>query len=456
MSPQPPLPAPRGTRHATATLPGMSAERDCWLKARYIASDYLTLPTSEAGMTVAELLSQSPELKLVTDSEDLRPALDIAQRRMRGEHPEPQELRVERPARGLVLVRGIVSAVSSRVSPSGWLMTTDRGETLKLNTWPAEKGYPDGCRVWALLGPPATWWMWSVEMIWKDDGSPLRVPMYEAEVAGSLFAQYRRFEMLETLNLADLGVDDPLERRWAYVALLGLVNLERFVDGATVGDQPLADWARELLAMSAARKLWRKSTKPARTALVHMPPARLVKSARAAEEYAAEVLRALGYHDARVTTSGADGGVDVRSSRALAQVKMEGLPTGRPAVQNIFGIATHEQKSAIFFSLAGYTAQAMKWASDAGVACYEFGFDGSIEARTRAARKLLEGAEAARPKAQAALAAAGEPPNMARYPRFRSFGSVYREVQSRFGDPRPRDVAASPELWAEFSEAAQR
>jgi len=44
----------------------------------------------------------------------------------------------------------------------------------------------------------------------------------------------------------------------------------------------------------------------------------------AAEEYAAEVMRALGFFDAQVTGSGADGGVDVRAKDAVAQVKMEG------------------------------------------------------------------------------------------------------------------------------------
>ena len=41
-----------------------------------------------------------------------------------------------------------------------------------------------------------------------------------------------------------------------------------------------------------------------------LPPARLVKNARAAEKYAAEVMTALGYGAVRVAPLGADGGVE--------------------------------------------------------------------------------------------------------------------------------------------------
>lgn len=120
-----------------------------------------------------------------------------------------------------------------------------------------------------------------------------------------------------------------------------------------------------------------------------LPPPRLIKTHREAEEYAAEVLWALGFTDAEPTPPGADGGVDVLGSGVVAQVKMEGVPTGRPVLQAIAGIASVEGARALVFSLAGYTPQALDWAERAHVACFEFAFDGVVEPRSSAATELL-------------------------------------------------------------------
>ena len=120
-----------------------------------------------------------------------------------------------------------------------------------------------------------------------------------------------------------------------------------------------------------------------------MPEPRLVKTARAAEEYAADVMSALGFSGVEVTPPGADGGVDVRAHDAVAQVKMEGVPTSRPVVQGLFGIAAHSRKLGCFFSLAGYTAGALEWAEEVGLACFEFEFDGELSPRTTVATNLM-------------------------------------------------------------------
>jgi hypothetical protein len=122
-----------------------------------------------------------------------------------------------------------------------------------------------------------------------------------------------------------------------------------------------------------------------------LPAPRLIKTASHAEAYAAEFMRALGFADASVTPPGPDGGVDVRATGAIGQVKMEGVATGRPVVQALYGIASIEHAQGLIFSLAGYTREALQWAELASVACFEFGFDGSIEARSRAAEVLLAG-----------------------------------------------------------------
>lgn len=122
-----------------------------------------------------------------------------------------------------------------------------------------------------------------------------------------------------------------------------------------------------------------------------LPAPRLVKSAAQAEVYVGEVMESLGLTNVRVTPVGADGGVDVTSDEAVAQVKMEGVSTGRPVLQAISGIASHERKRAMVFSLAGFTQQALEWGGQAELALFEFSLDGSIEPRSPAARALILG-----------------------------------------------------------------
>lgn len=125
-----------------------------------------------------------------------------------------------------------------------------------------------------------------------------------------------------------------------------------------------------------------------------LPAPRMLKGHAAAEEYAAEVLRALGFPDATRTPTGADGGIDVAGVGLVAQVKMEALPTGRDRLQALFGVAAVEEAQAAFFSLAGYTDQARAWGERAGIALFEFAFDGSIEAINEVASSMLASADA--------------------------------------------------------------
>ena len=89
-----------------------------------------------------------------------------------------------------------------------------------------------------------------------------------------------------------------------------------------------------------------------------------------AEAAALKWMRKMDFVGAKLTQGGADGGVDVTSKVAVAQVKAEARPTGRPAVQRIHGVAVSVGRKALFFSTGGYTAQASKWADEAGVALF--------------------------------------------------------------------------------------
>ena len=84
-----------------------------------------------------------------------------------------------------------------------------------------------------------------------------------------------------------------------------------------------------------------------------------------------------------------DAGIDVASKDAVVQVKMEGILTGRPIVQALFGVATAEGKRGLFFSLAGYTPLAVEWANRVGVALFTFDYQGEPVAVNPAASQLM-------------------------------------------------------------------
>lgn len=120
-----------------------------------------------------------------------------------------------------------------------------------------------------------------------------------------------------------------------------------------------------------------------------LPRPRLVKTFNEAEEYAASIMIALGFSDVEVSRVGSDEGIDVSSFEALAQVKMEGVKTSREKVQRLTGVCSVYRKSALFFSLSGYSGPALDWAEKTHTACFEFHYDGSLIARSRAAMELM-------------------------------------------------------------------
>lgn len=72
-------------------------------------------------------------------------------------------------------------------------------------------------------------------------------------------------------------------------------------------------------------------------------------------------LRRLGFEDAAVTRYVGDGGVDIRGSEVVAQVKAETAPVGSLPVQALFGCAAAESVKGAFFSLSGFTPNALLW-----------------------------------------------------------------------------------------------
>lgn len=125
--------------------------------------------------------------------------------------------------------------------------------------------------------------------------------------------------------------------------------------------------------------------------------ATLLTNWRSAEEAAQAHMRANGFPDAELTGGGRDSGVDITAGTGVAQVKMQALPVGAPAVQQLRG-ARPTAPHHLFYSTSGYTAAALDIGDDIGVALFRVGADGAvvgINAHARAA--MRSGAVSAEP-----------------------------------------------------------
>ncbi|MGW4347878.1 restriction endonuclease [Streptomyces sp. NPDC004690] len=120
------------------------------------------------------------------------------------------------------------------------------------------------------------------------------------------------------------------------------------------------------------------------------PPAgRQIQSWQEAEHNAAAWMRHWGYEDAQARPGGSDGGVDVRSRRALGQVKYQAAAVGRPELQRLFGARGRAMdKDLLFFTGSGYAATAVEYAAENGIALFVYGLDGSMTAVNALARRI--------------------------------------------------------------------
>ncbi|MFE1592373.1 restriction endonuclease [Nocardia sp. NPDC058705] len=117
---------------------------------------------------------------------------------------------------------------------------------------------------------------------------------------------------------------------------------------------------------------------------------RLVATPQDAEQLAARIMEGMGYHQVRVTLPGPDGGIDVWSTKAVAQVKFHQKPTGRPDIQKLYGARglNHDQEM-LFFSYAGFTKAAVECANDLGTALFVYDSAGRHHAANSCAEALI-------------------------------------------------------------------
>lgn len=125
-----------------------------------------------------------------------------------------------------------------------------------------------------------------------------------------------------------------------------------------------------------------------------------------AEENAARWIRYRGYTDAQVTPSGPDGGIDVVGSEVIAQVKFKAARAGVEDVQRLAGATfSPPGTQAMFFTGTTYSAKAILFAEDAGIALFSHGLDSRVTAINDLAENI-----AAQPQIEAARMARDNDP----------------------------------------------
>jgi hypothetical protein len=110
-----------------------------------------------------------------------------------------------------------------------------------------------------------------------------------------------------------------------------------------------------------------------------------------AEEFALDHMRHLGFKDAKMNSGGADGGIDLESAAAVAQVKHLQRNVSRPDLQRFHGAAP-ANKFRLFYSLTGYSREAKLWAEENNFALFTFDLGARIaDPVTSAAIQLDKG-----------------------------------------------------------------
>jgi hypothetical protein len=91
------------------------------------------------------------------------------------------------------------------------------------------------------------------------------------------------------------------------------------------------------------------------------------------EHICADWLRAWGEDSVVVTQQSGDGGIDIRSTHCVAQVKFySNKLVGRPELQALQGAAHVSGGAAVFFGYNGFTDEAVHWAEQANMFLFQF------------------------------------------------------------------------------------
>ncbi|MCU1612631.1 MAG: restriction endonuclease [Frankiales bacterium] len=188
-----------------------------------------------------------------------------------------------------------------------------------------------------------------------------------------------RVERDEVVAIVDLGsVEEGPRGPWLHLRLPG--------DQLWTRDMLLAVWLQQRMAKD-------KASAPKHVPARKQPRAQQILDFNDAERVAAEWMSYFGYSNVGVMPIGPDGGVDVYSEEALAQVKATTSPSTRPQIQQHLGVCTPRSKLPLFFSMAGYTPGAVEWADRNGMALFSFNRTGGVTAANTLAQTIMEKAE---------------------------------------------------------------
>ncbi|MGY0502192.1 HipA domain-containing protein [Nocardia sp. FBN12] len=158
-----------------------------------------------------------------------------------------------------------------------------------------------------------------------------------------------------------------------------------------------------------------------------------IRTYQEAERNAAARMQELGFVDAEVTAAGADGGVDIRATTALAQVKWRGAAVSRNEVQKLFGArGSAFYKRLLFFAASEYSMHAIAYADEHRIALFIYEPNGALVPRnhtaaelTSARRSLTTNPRSASGISTACNAAAHPNANLRELKRIRS-GDIYK------------------------------
>lgn len=109
-----------------------------------------------------------------------------------------------------------------------------------------------------------------------------------------------------------------------------------------------------------------------------------------AEALVAQWMRWLGVYDAEVTKFVGDGGIDVESSRYIAQVKNFTGNVGIAPIRELAGVAAVDGRTPLFFTSGVYPRDSEAWAQSAGI--YLFTYEvktAKLSANNQLARNAL-------------------------------------------------------------------
>lgn len=157
-----------------------------------------------------------------------------------------------------------------------------------------------------------------------------------------------------------------------------------------------------------------------------------ITSWQVAEKNALVWMRYWGYKDAQLTVGGADGGVDVRSRSALAQVKFEAAKTGRPALQRLLGAAMRDtSKQLIFISRGGFGEPAIAYANQVDMALFVYDRNGHMEPVNKPAREVARREEQKREEWERQVAEMKAAAEVARQERLARAAAKKREREAQ-------------------------